>query len=419
MLNKQQLLTRLARLAMTVVLTGVAAGSSLAAVQHHHRPAPAAQQKRRHHGASRQTKAANRDVTPPVNGTPQQPPAPGTTSTGSAVLAAPALSSPTLGPAVPTPAAPTLFAPSSVWNQPLASTAALDPASAPMVSGLQAEVTREEGLGIGPWITAGANIYVVGATQPVVPVQLDNPTAWWRVALQSAFTAVPIPDNAQPGSDADAEMTVWQPSTDKLWEFFHMRRLADGWHAGWGGAMDNVAESLGYFNSSSWPGALSVWGATASSLPHAAGVITLADLQKGEIDHALAVNLPYPCQGVYSWPAQRTDGTGTASNCVPEGAHLRLDPGLDLSTLRMPPLALMMARAAQKYGIVVRDQTHWAIGFWIENPTPTGTNPFYNSNGSPSASGPYSGLWPNQIMSYFPWSSLEVLKMTPGSQGTQ
>ena len=47
-----------------------------------------------------------------------------------------------------------------------------------MASGLNAEVTREEGLGIGPWIMTDAKIYVVGPDQPNVFVQLDDPTAF-------------------------------------------------------------------------------------------------------------------------------------------------------------------------------------------------------------------------------------------------
>jgi len=281
-----------------------------------------------------------------------------------------------------------------------------------MVSGLDAEVAREEGLGIGPWISPGAEIYVDGPDQPTVLVQLDDPTASWRAALQAAFASVPIPPDAQPGSDADAEMTVWQPSSDKLWEFFHMRLLSDGWHAAWGGAIDDVSQSPGYYDASAWPGASTSWGATASSLPDAAGVITLADIEQGAINHALAVNLPYPCQGIYSWPAQRTDGTGTAANCIPEGAHLRIDPSLNIPALHLPPFVQMMADAAQKYGIIVRNQTHWDIGFWIEDPTVSiGTNPFYN-NGAPSSTGPFQGMWPNQLLSHFPWSALQVLKMS-------
>lgn len=305
---------------------------------------------------------------------------------------------------------PRLFSPSSVWNAPLADNAPLDPASAAMVSGLNVEVAREEGLRTGPWISTDAKIYVVGPDQPTVLVRLDDPAASGRAALQRAFRAVPVPHGAQPGSDADAEMTVWQSSRNKLWEFFHMRLLSDGWHAKWGGAIRKVSQSPGYYGAGAWPGALRSWGATASGLPHAAGVIALAEIKKGAINHALAINLPYPCLGVYSWPAQRTDGTGTAANCIPEGAHMRLDPRLNLRALHLPRLVRMMAEAAQKYGMIVRDQTHWDIDFWIQSPPPAEANLFY-SNGAPRSKGPFHGVWPNQLMSHFPWNAIQVLKM--------
>ena len=206
-------------------------------------------------------------------------------------------------------------------------------------------------------------------------------------------------------------MTIWQPSSDKLWEFFHMRLLSDGWHAAWGGAIRRVSRSPGYYNAGAWPGASTSWGATATSLPDAAGVITLAEIKEGVINHALAVDLPYPCQAIYSWPAQRTDGTGTAANCIPEGAHLRLDPSLNIPALHLPRLVRVMAKAAQKYGMIVRNQTHWDIGFWIESPPTTGTNPFY-TNAAPSRTGPFHGLWPDQLMSHFPWNAVQVLRMS-------
>ena len=310
------------------------------------------------------------------------------------------------------------FSPTSVWNLPLADSAPLEPGSPTMVSGVSAEVAREEGLGIGPWVAPDAEIYVAGPHQTTVLVRLDDPTPSWRRALQAAFRAVPVPPDAQPASDADADMTVWQPSSDKLWEFFHMRRLSDGWHAAWGGAIKHVSQNPGYYDAAAWPGASTSWGATASSLPLAAGVVTLGDIKEGAINHALAVDLPYPCQDIYSWPAQRTDGTGTAANCIPEGAHLRLDPRLNIPGLHLPAFVQMMAEAAQKYGIIVRNQTHWDIAFWIQDPAPTGDNPFY-TNGAPNKHGPFQGMWPNQLLSYFPWSALQVLKMNlhnmPGS----
>jgi hypothetical protein len=307
---------------------------------------------------------------------------------------------------------PELFAPTSVWNQPLSSTAAIDPNSGAMVSDLATQAAAEYQQNIGPYIetTGTTTMYEVGADQPTVRVQLSDPTLWWRVALQSAFDAVPIPVNAQPAAGSDAEMTIWQPSTDKLWEFFEMQKEADGWHAAWGGAIQGVSQSPGYYATSSWPGALSVWGATASSLPAAAGVITLQDIQQGHINHALALELPSPRAGTWAWPAQRSDGTGTDPNAIPEGAQLRLDPNLNLATLHLPPLTMMIAQAAQRYGMIVRDQTHHAIGLYAENPLPLGSSPYYTS-GTPNPTGPFGGQWPDTLLHSFPWSSLEVLKM--------
>jgi hypothetical protein len=396
------------------VLGGAGATAQIAAA--HPRPAKPARSSRhqlghRKHKARRQRRGVR-------HANPAKPPPSAPLGSGSAPLTSSGSSSQPAQAAATSAqslAYPMLFAPGSVWNSPLAFDAALDPGSATMVSGLSAEVSREEGLRIGPWITVGANVYVVGPAQPTVLVRLDNPTGG-RAPLQAAFTAVPIPPGAQPGSDADAELTVSQPSTDRLWEFFHMRLQSDGWHAAWGGAMQDVSRNPGYYDTTAWPGATTGWGATASSLPHAAGVITLSDVERGQIDHALAINLPYPCQSIYSWPAQRTDGTGTAANCIPEGTQLRIDPRLDIAALHLPTMVQMMALAAQKYGMIVRDQTHWAIGFWVQSPASAGVpNPFYGTNGSPSSSGPFQGLWPNQLLSYFPWNALHVLKMSgPG-----
>jgi hypothetical protein len=308
-----------------------------------------------------------------------------------------------------------LVEPSSVWNALLSSTAALDPSSGALSAGLVTEVAKEQQLGWGPWISVtswSTPIYRVGALQPTVKVQLDNPTAAWRAPLQEAFNAVPIPVDAKPADGSDAHMTVWQPSTDKLWEFYQARKLADGWHASWGGAIANVSQSPGYYTVNSWPGAQSFWGATATSLPVAAGTITIDELVQGHIDHALAVDLPYPRAGAYSWPAQRSDGTGTALDAIPEGAHLRLDPNLDLSRLTMSPLVRLMAVAAQRYGMIVRDQTHHAIGFFIEDPRPSGRlSLFYSSNGAISPTGFFAGRYPTSLLASFPWSSLQVLRM--------
>jgi hypothetical protein len=297
-----------------------------------------------------------------------------------------------------------LFAPTSFWNQRLSATAPLDPNSAALVQSLTEEVARERAAGIGPWIGASNGstpLYRVERTQPRVRVHLDAHGIRGEGALRRAFASVPIPGDAKPAVKPDRHMTIWQPSTDTLWEFFGARRLKDGWHARWGGAMRRVSKSPGYYTANAWRGATRNWGATASSLPVIGGTMLVEELKQGRINHALALNLPAPRSGVFSWPAQRTDGTGSAT-ALPEGARLRLDPSLDLSTLHLPKLTQMMARAAQRYGIVVRDQTHQAISFFAENPSAFRGSPYSRY---------FRGRTPAQLLEAFPWDRLQVLQM--------
>ena len=107
-----------------------------------------------------------------------------------------------------------------------------------------------------------------------------------------------------------------------------------------------------------------------------AGTITIAELRAGVIPHALALNIPWALPNVYSWPAQRTDGTSTDPDAIPEGARFRLDPDLDIDKLGLPPMARMMATAMQRYGMIVRDQTGHAVSFFAENSAQSGTDPY-------------------------------------------
>jgi hypothetical protein len=298
-----------------------------------------------------------------------------------------------------------LFAPDSVWNAPLPANAALDPASSALVASLQWTVNQNMAAGWGPWIETGqaSTLYTVPPDQPTVRVQLDPGS--WKAGLQQVFNAVPIPTDAKPAAGTDAHMTIWQPSTDRLWEFWQARKLTDGWHANYGGAFAAVSRSPGYFDTNSWPGlSVPTWGATATSLPVIAGTMTIAELQSGVIPHALAMDIPEARAKTYAFPAQRTDGASTSGNSIPEGARFRLDPRLNIDQLNLPPVTRAMAIAAQRHGIIVRDVTHHAISFFAENPVSAGANPYAALYGGT----PY----PTSVMKAFPWSHLQLVKMS-------
>jgi hypothetical protein len=296
------------------------------------------------------------------------------------------------------------FAPNSVWNRPLPDDAPLDPSSRAIVGSFVADIARQRRAGIGPWIEttdSSSPVYTVPRNQRRVRVVLDV-TQPYGGTLRRAFRAVPIPDAAQPARGPDRHLTILQPGTDSMWEFWHLRREGGRWHAAWGGAMRGVSTNPGYFTRASWPGGRPYWGATATSIPLIAGLIRTSELARGRIDHALAIAVPNARARVAAWPAQRTDGTLRVGDAVPEGARLRLDPKLDIAALGLPPAARAIAVAAQRYGLIVRDKTLHATGFYAEDPTPSGENPYPRL---------FGGRTPGELLARFPWAHLQLVRM--------
>jgi hypothetical protein len=320
---------------------------------------------------------------------PVAPPRPGagaTTGTGSP-SSAPAAGSGT-GDGRP-------FAADSVWNRPLADDAPLDPLS----DAYAADLNRQLGYA-QPWINTdrySTAVYTVPADQPRVFVTLDE-VALSAPALQRAWESVPIPPDARPADGTDRHLVVWQPATDTMWEFWLAGKQADGWHARWGGRMEHVSSNPGYFTDPP------DWGATGTSLPLLGGLVRLDELASGHIDHALAIAIPEARAQWFTWPAQRTDGHVYRDDAIPEGAHFRIDPRLDLSRIPMRPAVRMLAVAAQRYGMIVRDKAG-AVTFFGEDATPLGTDPYFGPDGY------FTGDWLNNILrAEFPWNHLQVLR---------
>jgi hypothetical protein len=298
------------------------------------------------------------------------------------------------------------FSPSSIWNQPIRSRARLAPNSSALVGALVSEIARGRADGGRPSVTIDTTsysvpIYTVPPGQPTVAVALRSGSA---PALARAWSAVPLPSNALPAVGTDGELVVWQPSSDRLWEFWQLANIGGLWQASWGGAIMNVSSSSGVYGTRAWPGAHPAWGASSCSLSIAGGLITLEDMQLGQINHVLTLSIPSVRANVYASPAERTDGTSSDPLSLPEGARLRIDPRVDLTHLHLPRVALMIAKAAQRYGIVICARGP-NIGFYAQDPTPTGANPYVGSAGY------FGGRQPSELLAAFPWSDLQVLRM--------
>src|SRR6202043_87450 len=63
-------------------------------------------------------------------------------------------------------------------------------------------------------------IYTVPAGQPTVKVVLD----WGSPPLNAGIQSVPMPPGATVAPGTDEHLVIYQPSSDQMWEFWHMRQ---------------------------------------------------------------------------------------------------------------------------------------------------------------------------------------------------
>jgi hypothetical protein len=303
------------------------------------------------------------------------------------------------------------FGPQSPWNVTFAKDAPLQPNSDGMVADLVRQVGERT-----PWINTtkwSVPVYTVPADQPTVRVKLDIPGHDWAwnhpmftneadaQQLQGMLEEVPIPPNARPNGGTDLSLLVYQPATDTAWELWQARDVpidplpwndpTPGWHAVWGARVDNVSSGSGVNPAP--------FGASASGLALFGGLVRIAELEAGHIDHAIGIAITQPKLGEFVAPATRTDGFYSGPDAIPEGTRFRLDPELDIDALDLPPVTRMIAEAAQRYGLIVRD-TAGNVVVYGEDPTPTGANPY------PAL---FEGLTPDRVMRAFPWDRLQVI----------
>ena len=131
----------------------------------------------------------------------------------------------------------------------------------------------------------------------------------------NAVEELPIPRNVSPNPVYDGWFTIISPTGRVAYDLWRARRLSDG--------------SISYQFMRTWnlrgdgygqPGQA---GARGSGLPLFAGLIRPAELEAGQVEHALAISLPSTAACFYVRPASTTDGTGS-THALPEGARLRL-----------------------------------------------------------------------------------------------
>ena len=294
-----------------------------------------------------------------------------------------------------------VFGPQSVWKTDVRSAPVA--ANSKVLAASIAEQVADHWGGVAAFNVwqYNASFYAVPAGQKTIDVAFDDcqnkgyiPRGLLGPGGQ--FTGVPIPNDAVPALGTDHELTIYQASTDTMWDFWQATKRPRGWSACWGGRIDHVSTSLGYFHDG--------FGSTATGLSAIGGALSIREAQAGRVDHALALQVIRPSHWAdFSWPAQRSDGNEHNPKAIPEGTRFRLDPKVDVESLRLHPIAKAIARAAQVYGFIVTDRSG-AVAVVTES------GEIMAAGGSGNPWSAMMGSTPSyRIMQGFPWERLQAL----------
>jgi hypothetical protein len=171
---------------------------------------------------------------------------------------------------------------------------------------------------------------------------------------RGATVKLPIPARAAPAAGGDAQIVIVDRSTGDEWGAWRVRRAGREWRAEngyhynvrWSGVPPRAADGMPF-------------GSRGAGVPYLAGLVRPCEIARGRIDHALAFAYDAP-SGAHVYPATKSDGSGSGTGALPEGARLQLDPGLSARRIRgwgCRGACLVVARALQRYGMYVIDNS--------------------------------------------------------------
>ena len=255
----------------------------------------------------------------------------------------------------------------SPWNTPLAVNATIHPNSAAYVNAIadnQLPLTSDPDQYTIP-------VYRFDATTPRINVKLDGNYSTYDKGDRSRVghgenpvaKGVPYPNGVKSGAGSDGQIVLWDPVAQVEYGFWQWQEDSAG----------NVTATNGYryhtgegYNGRFADG-LAGRGAGTTYL---SGLVRKWEVEQGRIDHALSFAYDSP-SAKFVYPASKSDGGrfGGTSADLPEGARLQLNPALtdaDFTAWGLSRMAKIIARALQRYGMVVIDHSG-SSKVYIEN----------------------------------------------------
>ena len=209
----------------------------------------------------------------------------------------------------------------------------------------------------------GFTIAVKGWTYPIYFADQNTPR--YDVKLTAGYTEddvlenVPIPDHAKPDPLDDGHLVIIDNVSRIEYDFWQAKKLTNGqWQASWGNYISLESDGI-------YPYGLSARG---SGFAATQGLVWPQEIQVGKIEHALffSIDPEMVKDGGPIRPATESDGESKEPYALPEGARLQLDPSIDVSALGLTPAEEIIAKALQKYGMILGD-VGGGIGLYAAN----------------------------------------------------
>jgi hypothetical protein len=250
------------------------------------------------------------------------------------------------GPSVSSPQRPPFraFTRHSEWNRPLPQEAPIDPASDEFISELVSFDPEH------PWPL-------------LVTSEWAEPIYWAREGDAefeiSGLPPVRIPASARPARTSDSQLTVYDVQRGLVCKL-EGATFGDGiWSAN--------GTSIYYLRSNGLEGTLSEADEPRNrghrGFPPPIHAVRLDEIRRGSIEHVLKVAIRRTAAR-HVYPGAGDEG---GPGLIPEGAILRIKPGVDLQARGISGAALTIARAMQTYGAVIGDRSGVPMALKLEN----------------------------------------------------
>ncbi len=254
-------------------------------------------------------------------------------------------------PIAPVAAAFRPFSATSPWNTPVPPNPKLAPDSDALIADLAASSQW-------PFLTVNIEQYGIPVyfADRRTPRQKVKVTRVGGLGFERRDVEVPIPPETTPAVGTDKHVCIVDKQTNQEWDFWEAAKTPGGWTC----SVCAMADLAG--NGVRPPAAAGAWwmghGARACGFPLMAGLISVDEMRRGRIDHALVIAYPHIRSRYYTPPAstaQATTDQAVSTRGIPCGGRIQLDPALDLGALGLSPSGRIIARALQQYGAFVGD----------------------------------------------------------------